>query len=72
MSGLAAASGVHSPVDISSAYSRCTGRIARSSSLSRSLQPTQAPKTFSQTSMPTPFSQALCSSSVWSRFQRRV
>ena len=61
--GSRAASGVHSPVASSSAYRRCTGSIARSSALSRSFQPTQAPKTFSQTSTPTPFSQALCSSS---------
>ena len=67
-----AASGVHSPVASSPACSRWTGSIARSSSLSRSFQPTQAPKTFSHTSMPTPFSQALCSSSTCDRFQRRV
>ncbi len=39
---------------------------------SRGLQPTQVPKTFSQTSMPLPFIQAMCSSAVWSRSQRRI
>jgi hypothetical protein len=71
-SGLAAASGVHTPVANSSPCSRLNGRIARSTALSRSFQPTHAPKTFSQTRMPTPFSHALCSSSRWFLFQRRV
>ena len=52
---------------------RCTREHRRAAvARSRSFQPTQAPKTFSQTSMPTPFSQALRSSSAWLRFQRRV
>ena len=46
--------------------------MARSTALSRSLQPTHEPKTFSHTSTPTPLSHALRSSSAWLRFQRRV
>ena len=67
-----AASGVHAPVARRSACSRWNGSIARRIALSRSFQPTHEPKTFSQRSTPTPFSQAYCSSSRWLRFQRRV
>ena len=46
--------------------------MCRSVEASRSFQPTHDPNTASHTTIPVPFTQADCSSSLWSRFHRRV
>ena len=48
------------------------GRIERSIDRSRGHHSTGEPKTFSQTSMPVPFIQAVCNSPVWSRSHRLI